>query len=45
MKLDRTGVPFQVVGENIHATRVLKRTGKHAVELDDGGGRHRVHDA
>lgn len=37
MKLDRNGVPFQVVGENIHATRVLKRTGKHAVELEDGG--------
>lgn len=36
MKPDRTGRPFQVVGENIHATRVLKRTGKHAVELDDG---------
>jgi cobalamin-dependent methionine synthase I len=37
VKLDRTGTPFQVVGENIHATRVLKRAGKHAVELDDGG--------
>jgi cobalamin-dependent methionine synthase I len=36
VKLDRTGTPFEVVGENIHATRVLKRTGKHAVELADG---------
>jgi 5-methyltetrahydrofolate corrinoid/iron sulfur protein methyltransferase len=36
VKLDRTGRPFQVVGENIHATRVLKRTGRHAVDLDDG---------
>ena len=45
MKLDRTGGPFQIVGENIHATRVLKRTGKHAVELDGRLGRHRVRDA
>lgn len=37
MKLDRSGMPFQVVGENIHATRVLKRAGKHAVDLPDGG--------
>ena len=36
MKLDRSARPFQIVGENIHATRVLKRTGKHAVELEDG---------
>ncbi len=36
MKLDRVGSPFQIVGENIHATRVLKRAGKHAVELEDG---------
>ena len=36
MKLDRAGLPFQIVGENIHATRVLKRTGKHAAELEDG---------
>lgn len=36
MRLDRTGAPFHVVGENIHATRVLKRTGRHAVELEDG---------
>ena len=36
MKLDRSAKPFQIVGENIHATRVLKRTGKHAVELEDG---------
>lgn len=36
MKLDRAGSPFLVVGENIHATRVLKRTGRHAAELPDG---------
>lgn len=36
MKLDRSARPFQIVGENIHATRVLKRTGKHAVEFEDG---------
>jgi cobalamin-dependent methionine synthase I len=36
VKLDRAGSPFQIVGENIHATRVLKRAGKHAVELEDG---------
>ena len=36
VKPDRTGTPFQVVGENIHATRVLKRAGKHAAELEDG---------
>jgi cobalamin-dependent methionine synthase I len=36
VKLDRSGSPFQIVGENIHATRVLKRTGKHAAELEDG---------
>jgi hypothetical protein len=34
---DRTGAPFRIVGENIHATRILKRAGRHAVELDDGG--------
>jgi 5-methyltetrahydrofolate--homocysteine methyltransferase len=36
VKLDRAGNPFQIVGENIHATRVLKRSGKHAAELEDG---------
>jgi 5-methyltetrahydrofolate--homocysteine methyltransferase len=34
---DRAGSPFLVVGENIHATRVLKRSGRHGVELPDGG--------
>jgi 5-methyltetrahydrofolate--homocysteine methyltransferase len=34
---DRRGQPFLVIGENIHATRVLKRTGRHAVELPGGG--------
>jgi 5-methyltetrahydrofolate--homocysteine methyltransferase len=33
---DRAGHPFLVVGENIHATRVLRRAGKHAAELEDG---------
>ena len=36
MRLDRLGQPFLVIGENIHATRVLKRTGRHAAELSDG---------
>ena len=36
MRLDRAGTPFQVVGENIHATRVVKRTGRLAAELEDG---------
>jgi len=36
MKPDRAGSPFHVVGENIHATRVVKRSGRHAVEADDG---------
>ena len=36
MRLDRTRTPFLIVGENIHATRVLKRAGKHAAELEDG---------
>jgi 5-methyltetrahydrofolate--homocysteine methyltransferase len=36
MRPTRAGTPFLVVGENIHATRVLKRTGRHAVELEDG---------
>jgi 5-methyltetrahydrofolate--homocysteine methyltransferase len=33
---DRNGTPFRIIGENIHATRVLKRIGKHAVVLADG---------
>jgi 5-methyltetrahydrofolate--homocysteine methyltransferase len=33
---DRTGTPFLVVGENIHATRVVKRAGRLAAELEDG---------
>jgi hypothetical protein len=33
---DRNGAPFLVIGENIHATRVLKRAGRHAAELADG---------
>ena len=36
MRPDRSGTPFLVVGENIHATRVLKRGGRHAAELEDG---------
>jgi 5-methyltetrahydrofolate--homocysteine methyltransferase len=34
---DRSAAPFRIIGENIHATRVLKRTGRHAAELEDGG--------
>jgi len=36
MRPDRRGRPFLVVGENIHASRVLKRAGRHAVEMPDG---------
>jgi Pterin binding enzyme len=36
MRLDRAANPFLVIGENIHATRILKRAGRHATELDDG---------
>jgi cobalamin-dependent methionine synthase I len=36
VRRDRAGRPFLVIGENIHATRVLKRTGRHAAELPDG---------
>ncbi len=36
MRLDRRGQPFLVIGENIHATRVLRKSGRHAVELPDG---------
>ena len=36
MRPDRRGTPFLVIGENIHATRVLKRSGRHAVDLPDG---------
>ena len=36
MRPDRTGTPFLVVGENIHATRILKRAGRHAADLQDG---------
>jgi 5-methyltetrahydrofolate corrinoid/iron sulfur protein methyltransferase len=36
MKPTRAGTPFLVVGENIHATRILKRGGRHVVEAPDG---------
>jgi 5-methyltetrahydrofolate--homocysteine methyltransferase len=36
VKLDRGGNPFLVIGENIHATRIIKRAGRHAAELEDG---------
>ncbi len=36
MRPDRSGNPFLVVGENIHATRIVKRAGRHAVELEEG---------
>lgn len=37
MRLDRRQQPFLVIGENIHASRVLRRDGRHAVEVGDGG--------
>ena len=36
MRPDRRGQPFLVIGENIHATRVLRRSGRHVVERPDG---------
>ncbi len=36
MRTDRRGQPFLVIGEYIHARRVVKRAGRHAVELPDG---------
>ena len=36
MRPDRRGAPFLVIGENIHATRVIKRAGRLAAELEDG---------
>lgn len=36
MRLDRRGQPFLAIGENIHVSRVLKRTGRHAAELEGG---------
>ena len=36
MRPTRDGTPFLVVGENIHATRILKRGGRHVVEAADG---------
>ncbi len=36
MRTDRRGHPFLVIGENIHASRVLPRTGRRAVELPGG---------
>ncbi|HEY5630144.1 MAG TPA: dihydropteroate synthase, partial [Candidatus Limnocylindrales bacterium] len=45
MRPDRLGQPFLVIGENIHATRVLKRTGRHAVGLPDGTVGIGFHDA
>jgi 5-methyltetrahydrofolate--homocysteine methyltransferase len=45
VRLDRAGTPFLVIGENIHATRVVKRTGRLAVELEDGTVGVAFHDA
>jgi 5-methyltetrahydrofolate--homocysteine methyltransferase len=36
MKRTGTGTPFLIIGENIHATRTLARTGRHVVT--DGAG-------
>lgn len=36
MRRTVTGAPFLIIGENIHATRTLSRSGRHVV--DDGDG-------
>lgn len=36
MRPDRAGTPFLVIGENIHATRIVKREGRLAATLEDG---------
>jgi cobalamin-dependent methionine synthase I len=36
VKTTRAGTPFIVIGENIHATRSLSRSGKHIVAAPDG---------
>lgn len=36
MRPTRAGDPFLVVGENIHATRVLRRSGRHVIEGPGG---------
>jgi 5-methyltetrahydrofolate--homocysteine methyltransferase len=36
VRLDRAGNPFLVIGENIHATRIVKLGGKLTAELADG---------
>ena len=40
MKTTRAGTPFVIIGENIHSTRALMRTGKHIVA--GPGGREAV---
>jgi 5-methyltetrahydrofolate--homocysteine methyltransferase len=37
VRLDRSGTPFTIIGENIHATRVVRRDGRHVAALEDGG--------
>ncbi len=36
MRTTRSGGPFTIIGENIHATRTLLRSGRHVVTLPDG---------
>ncbi len=36
MRTTRAGTPFVVIGENIHATRTVLRTGRHIVLAADG---------
>lgn len=36
MRPTRAGTPFLVIGENIHATRIVRRGGRHTAELPGG---------
>ncbi|MFI5259903.1 MAG: dihydropteroate synthase [Candidatus Limnocylindrales bacterium] len=36
MRTTRSGAPFTIIGENIHATRTLLRSGRHVVTGPDG---------
>jgi hypothetical protein len=36
MRTTRSGSPFTIVGENLHATRAVLRSGRHVTELPDG---------
>ena len=45
MRPTRAGNPFTIVGENIHATRTLQRSGRHVTEMPDGRPAIRFEDA